>query len=454
MTDGPAPPSHGDASDGGSSFPRNALFRTARLASLPIGFASRTTWGVGKRLIGAPAGVVLTEVQQRTAEQIFAVLGELKGGAMKFGQALSVFEAAMPDELAAPYRQTLTRLQDSAPPMGATTVHRVLARELGPDWADSFADFEDKPAFSASIGQVHRGVWHDGREVAIKVQYPGAAKALTADLRQIARIGRLFAVVAPGIDVMPLVRELQDRIVEELDYSLEAEAQDRFAQAFADDPEVVVPEVVAHTDRVLVSTWLDSDYSLAHLIADGNQAERDRYGEIYARFLFTGPDRTGLLHADPHPGNFRVLSDGRLGVVDYGAVARLPEGSLPPVVGRLLRHAVDDDYDAVAAGLREEGFIKSGTRIDTDVLRDYLAPFVEPARTPTYTFSRAWMREQAIRVSSPNADGLGTAMKINLPPSYLLIHRVWIGGIGVLSQLGATAPFRSILQDSLPGFAD
>lgn len=436
------------------SFPRNALFRTARLATLPIGFATRTTWGVGRKLVGAPAGMVLTEVQQRTAEQIFAVLGELKGGAMKFGQALSVFEAAMPDELVGPYRETLTRLQDSAPPMGTATVHRVLARELGDDWRDSLPTFEDRPAFSASIGQVHRGVWYDGREVAVKIQYPGAARALTSDLGQISRLGRLFAVLAPGIDVMPLVRELQERITEELDYSLEAEAQSAFAAAFDGDPEIVVPSVVTHTDSLLVSTWLDSTTSIAGLIAEGNQAERDRYGEIYARFLFAGPARTGMLHADPHPGNFRILADGRMGVVDYGAVARLPEGRLPEVIGRLLRRAVDDDYDAVADGLRDEGFIKAGTRIDTDVLRDYLAPFVEPAQTPTYTFSREWMRDQAIRISSPNEEGLGTALKINLPPSYLLIHRVWIGGIGVLSQLGATAPFRSVLEDALPGFAD
>src|SRR5699024_4190883 len=198
------------------------------------------------------------------------------------GQALSVFEAAMPDELAAPYRQTLTKLQDSAPPMGPATVHRVMAKDLGKQWRDEFQEFDDKPTFSASIGQVHHAVWHDGREVAVKMQYPGAADALHSDLRQIARLGRLFAVLAPGIEVVPLVHELQDRIVEELDYSLEAEAQDAFADAFADDPDVVVPSVVAQTDNLLVSNWLHSEYSLAHVISQGSQAERDRYGEIFA----------------------------------------------------------------------------------------------------------------------------------------------------------------------------
>ncbi|MDO9381040.1 MAG: AarF/ABC1/UbiB kinase family protein [Nocardioidaceae bacterium] len=437
-----------------SAFPSGAVRRTARLASLPLGFAGRTTMGLGRRIAGRPADAVMTEVQRRTAEQIFSVLGELKGGAMKFGQAMSVFESALPEEVAKPYRETLRKLQDSAPPMSARAVHRVLARELGDDWRDKFERFDDAPAAAASIGQVHRARWHDGREVAVKVQYPGAARALETDLKQISRIARMFAVLAPGLEVKPLVQELRDRIIEELDYDLEAQAQQQFAEAFAGDPDIDVPEVLAHSSTVLVSRWLESSGSLAALIDSGTQEERDRFGQSYVRFLFAGPERVGLLHADPHPGNFRILDDGRLGVVDYGAVARLPGGSLPAATGRLLRAAVDDDYDAVVQGLRDEGFIRPTTKIDPDVIRDYLAPFVEPAQTDTFRFSRAWMREQFVRVSRPDSEGIGTAMKINMPPEYLLIHRVWVGGIGVLSQLEAEAPFRDILAASLPGFAD
>lgn len=435
------------------SMPSSALARGARLAALPVGFAGRTTWGVGKRMVGVPANAVMSEVQQRTADQIFKVLGELKGGAMKFGQAMSIFEAVLPEEIAGPYRETLTRLQDSAPPMPPDLVHRVMAEEFGSDWRSDFTSFDDKPAASASIGQVHRGMWSDGTEVAVKLQYPGAAKALRSDLRQIARVARLFGVLAPGIDVKPLVEELQARVAEELDYSLEAGAQQLFALEFAGDPEIVVPEIITHTERALVSTWLDSAYSLAEIINNGTQEQRDVYGERYVRFLFAGPERTGMLHADPHPGNFRILPDGRLGVVDYGAVARLPEG-LPAVMGQLLRHAVDGDFDRVVLGLREEGFLRPGVDLDAETVAAYLGPFVEPARVERFSFNREWLREQMQRVSSPSPDGLGTAMKINLPPEYLLIHRVWIGGIGVLSQLGATAPFRSILEESLPGFAD
>ncbi|KAA1398311.1 AarF/ABC1/UbiB kinase family protein [Aeromicrobium ginsengisoli] len=427
--------------------------RTARLASLPVGFAGRTTLGLGKRMVGAPANVVLNEVQRRTADQIFSVLGQLKGGAMKFGQAMSIFEAALPEEFIGPYRETLVKLQDSAPPMPPDTVHRVMAEEFGADWRQQFISFEDKPAASASIGQVHRAVWADGQDVAVKLQYPGAAKALTADLKQIARLARLFGTLAPALDVKPLVQELQDRVAEELDYNLEAGAQSVFAAEFEGDPEIVVADVLAYTEHALVSTWLESDHSLAQVITEGTQEERDRYGEAYVRFLFAGPMRTGMLHADPHPGNFRVMPDGRLGVVDYGAVARLPDG-LPEPVGRLLRHAVAGDYDLVLEGLRDEGFVKHTTDLDADTIARYIGPFVEPASVERFTFSREWMRAQTLRVSALTSEGMGTAMKINLPPQYLLIHRVWIGGIGVLSQLGATAPFRAILEESLPGFAE
>jgi predicted unusual protein kinase regulating ubiquinone biosynthesis (AarF/ABC1/UbiB family) len=444
---------------GMTDLPRKAAARTARLAALPLGFAGRTAMGVGRRLGGAPADAVLTDVQQRTAEQLFRTLGELKGGAMKMGQALSILESALPEEVAAPYRAQLTKLQDSAPPMSGTTVHSVLARELGPGWRKKLVAFDDNPAAAASIGQVHRGRWHDGREVAIKIQYPGAGEALMADLRQLGRVARTFGGMVPGIDIKPLIAELQARVTEELDYSLEAEAQQQFAEEFAGDPDFFVPHVVASTDTVLVSEWVESHSSLARLIAEGTQEERDHYGELYVRFLFAGPARTGMLHADPHPGNFRVLptadgSLGGLGVVDFGAVARLPERELPRSIGTLMRIAMLDDYDEVIGHLRAEGFIKPNIQIDPDDLRDYLGPFIEPAREERFRFSRQWMREQFQRLNDPREPNYTLTLKLNLPPSYLLIHRVWIGGIGVMSQLEASAPFRQILTESLPGFAE
>ncbi|KOG88276.1 ABC transporter ATP-binding protein, partial [Streptomyces varsoviensis] len=202
------------------------------------------------------AELVGRELQQRTAEQLFKVLGELKGGAMKFGQALSVFESALPEEIAGPYRAALTKLQEAAPPMPTSSVHAALEERLGEDWRELFTEFEDRPAAAASIGQVHRGVWHDGREVAVKVQYPGAGEALLSDLTQLSRFAKLLGPLIPGMDLKPLISELRDRVSEELDYELEARAQRAHAREFAQDPDVVVPDVVHQGDQVLITEWL------------------------------------------------------------------------------------------------------------------------------------------------------------------------------------------------------
>lgn len=440
-----------------TELPRKAFTRGARLAALPIGYAGRTAVGLGKRLGGAPAEAVLADVQQRTAEQLFRTLGELKGGAMKFGQAMSVLESALPEEVLAPYRDRLTQLQDAAPPMPTITVRRILAEELGEDWKQRLVELDPEPAAAASIGQVHRGRWHDGREVAVKVQYPGADQALLSDLKQIARLGRTVGTLIPGIDVKALTDELIERMREELDYGLEAEAQRAFAQAFRDDPRMVVPDVVEAGRTVLVTEWMESTSSLAPLVETGTEAERDHFGTLFVRFLFEGPARTGMLHADPHPGNFRVVPDpdggpGRLGVLDFGAVARLTEGGLPEAMGRLISTALRSDADGLVEGLRAEGFVRPGIDVDPELVQNYLAPFIEPASVERFRFSRTWMRAQFARINDPREPGYTLALKLNLPPSYLLIHRTWLGAIGVMSQLGAEAPFRSILAELLPGF--
>jgi predicted unusual protein kinase regulating ubiquinone biosynthesis (AarF/ABC1/UbiB family) len=434
-----------------SDIPRRAASRTARLAGLPLGFAGRAALGFGKRVTGFASEVITPELQQRTAEHLFRVLGELKGGAMKLGQALSIFEAALPAELAGPYRQALTRLQDSAPPMPIATVHRVLDEQLGSDWRSTLIEFDDDPAAAASIGQVHRGVWRDGRPVAIKVQYPGAGDALISDLGQLSRLAGLFRILQPGVAVKPLVAELRERITEELDYRLEADSQRAFAEAYAGDDQILVPPVVAAADKVLVTEWLDGT-PLSSVIAGGEPDLRDRAGRLLATLHFSAPQRVGLLHADPHPGNFRMLDDGRLGVVDFGAVARLPGGH-PELIGRLVRLALAGDADAVFKGLRDEGFIKPDLDINPTEVLDYLLPMLEPLTADEFRFTRAWLRTEAARIASPRSPAFALGRQLTLPPSYLLIHRVTLGSIGVLCQLEAKARYRAILERWLPGFA-
>nr|WP_218881027.1 AarF/ABC1/UbiB kinase family protein [Kineosphaera limosa] len=428
--------------------PRRAIVRTAKLASLPIGVAGRAAWGAGKRLGGKPAEAVAAELQARTAEQLFTVLGELKGGAMKVGQALSVLEAAMPEEFSAPYRATLTKLQDSAPSLPTATVHQVLSRELGPRWRTKFAQFDDAPTAAASVGQVHHAIWKDGREVAVKIQYPGAGEALVGDFRRMAQATRMLASWVPGLDLGPILAELVERVEDELDYALEANSQRRFGEAFEGDPEVFVPAVVHQKGAVIITEWMEG-VPLSRIIGEGTPTQRAQAATRYLEFLVAGPQRARLLHADPHPGNFRLLPDGRLGVLDFGAVQELPDG-LPTAIGRLLTYALRGEAEPLLAGLRDEGFVLPTMTVQAEAVLNLIEPFLEPFTVPTYTLRRSWLRGVATRLQDPRGEQWRTSIKLNLPREYLLIERVWIGGLGVLAQLEGEVPVAQVLARWLP----
>jgi len=255
----------------------------------------------------------------------------------------------------------------------------------------------------------------------------------------------------PGLDAKPLLAELRDRVAEELDYQLEAAAQQAFAAAYAGDPDVCVPRVVCVSDHVLVSEWLDG-IPLAQVIAGGTAAQRDRAGAMLIRFLFSGPARVGLLHADPHPGNFRLLADGRLGVLDFGAVDRLPDG-FPPVFGRVLRLMHDGgDLAKLEDEFRSHGYLRDGVSVDLTALRAFLVPLAEPSKTESFRFSREWLRTETMQASALRSSSV--LRRLNLPPSYLLIHRVLAAGLGVLCQLECEAPFRAEVLRWMPGYAD
>jgi predicted unusual protein kinase regulating ubiquinone biosynthesis (AarF/ABC1/UbiB family) len=329
----------------------------------------------------------------------------------------------------------------------AQTIHTVLAGDMGEQWRASFAEFDDQPAAAASIGQVHRAVWHDGRQVAVKIQYPGTGRALISDLNQLSRCARLFGALMPGLDAKPLLAELRDRVAEELDYRREAAAQQAFAACYVGDADVCVPGVVAVSGHVLVSEWLDS-IPLAQVIAGGTVAQRDRAGAMIIRFLFSCLSRAGLLHADPHPGNFRLLAGGRLGVLDFGAVDRLPDG-FPPVFGRVLRLMHEGaDLAKLEAEFRSHGYLRDGVDIDLAALRALLAPLAEPSRAESFRFSRDWLRTQTMQASALRSSSV--LRRLNLPPSYLLIHRVLASGLGVLCQLECEVPFRAEVLRWMP----
>ena len=420
--------------------PQGTSKRSAKMASIPLSLAGRGAIGFGRQLIGQSPDFAFADLQEKTAEQIFKVLGELKGGAMKFGQALSVFEAALPEDIAKPYRETLVKLQEAAPPLPARVVHKVLAKELGEHWRDNFAEFNDTPAASASIGQVHKGIWKDGRAVAVKIQYPGAKEALISDLNQIQRFAKIFQLLLPGVEMKPLLEELKARIIEEVDYRYEASAQSACFEAYKGDSDIAIPEVIMATDRVLVSQWLEGT-PLSKVIADGTQEERNNAGIRLARFHFTAPMRAGLLHADPHPGNFRVLKDGRLGVLDFGACNRLPNG-FPEPFKRLLKNALEGDAIALYNGFKEDGFILADVEVSPELVLDYLLPLVEPLRTDYFAYSRDWLRTQSVRVGDPRNPTAKIGFQLNLPPEYVLIHRVTLGTTGIFCQLRAEGNFR------------
>lgn len=436
-----------------SDLPRRTVTRTAKLAALPISFAGRTALGLGKRTLGKPAELVATEIQTRTANQLFKVLGELKGGAMKVGQIMSIFEAALPPEVAKPFRVSLTRLQAAAPPMPSSIVHKVLAADLGPGWQDCFIEFDTRPAAAASIGQVHKAVWRDGRTVAVKIQYPGAGKALMSDFNQLARLSKLSGALFPGLEIKPLLAELKARLHDELDYEAEAAAQTIFRAAYADDPDFYLPEVVGQSEHVLVSEWLDGT-PLSELIDNGvEQEERDRVGLLYLRFLLSGPTRCGLVHIDPHPGNFLVLEDGRLGVLDFGGAGPVSADFLSTfgTLARIAANATENGDDLVRA-CREHGFLRDG--VDPEELAAIVAPVVAPANEETFKYSREWLRAETARglglVSDLRPDS--PMRRLNAPPEYLALSRTLTLAGGVLCQLEAEIPVRAEVIRWIPGF--
>jgi predicted unusual protein kinase regulating ubiquinone biosynthesis (AarF/ABC1/UbiB family) len=422
-----------------------------RLLGLPAYAVADSVRATVRRSRGHDPEQVRRETRAAAAERTRRVLGEMKGGALKAGQLLSTVEMLFPQDPEQTWRETLTSLQEDVPALPFSQTEPVLVDQLGPRWADHFVELDTRAAAAASLGQVHRARWADGRDVAVKIQYPGVAEALASDIRVLSLVSSAIARLAPAIALPPLVAEMRVRLLEELDYLHEASVQRRFARGYADHPEVVVPQVVLARPRVLVTTWLEGT-PLADVARDGDAATRSALGLRYQRFMLGAPAVTGLLHTDPHPGNFRRLPDGRLGVLDFGSSLSMP-GGLPVSFGRLIAALQSESPTEVERGLREAGLVHAGQPIEVDKLIDYLSPFSEPARHAVFHYTRDWLREEFGRVNDPRNPDFAVALRLTIPPEQLFTHRVWLGVVGVLCQLEAEVPVRDELTALLPGFA-
>ena len=458
-----------------------ALGRTRRLAMLPVRHAVRTAT-TASRLSRAATD----QVAARTAEQMFATLGELKGGAAKLGQTMSVLEAAMPEEVAAPYRSALRRLTDAAPAMPAEVARRVVAADLavayGAGWRDRLVAFDDAPVAAASIGQVHRGRWRNegGQivDVAVKVQYPGVGKALRSDLRQARLLTRAMARLTK-LNVSGLADELAGRIVEELDYVREGRVQTQVAAAFTRRvPEalavthaagvheppgrtsVTVPAVYAVTPRVLITGWLEG-VSLSTLL-DGRtdllptgwrDLDASDAADLAARLLghavYAPAACAGWMHADLHPGNFLLLPGGRLGMLDFGAAAATP-GGLPEPFGQLAAAVLARDELAAMRLVRQVGALAPGAEVDPWLIVELLEPLVATGADTSFTYSRRWMRGLMAHLTEPR---FTLALRnLTAPPEYALVWRATLSAAGLFAQLGATVPTRGFHLAYSPGF--
>lgn len=431
---------------------RGRAARNAKLATLPVGMAGRAALGFGKRLTGKSKDEVTAELMDKAAQQLFTVLGELKGGAMKVGQALSVMEAAIPEQYGKPYREALTKLQKDAPPLPAAKVHRVLDTQLGTRWRERFTTFDDRPVASASIGQVHKAVWSDGRTVAVKIQYPGADEALRADLKTMQRMVGVLKQLSPGADVQGVVNELIERTEMELDYRLEADNQRAFARAYENDPDFLIPHIVASAPKVVIQEWIDG-LPMSEIIRNGSVEQRDLMGTRLFQLTYDAPRRIEMMHGDAHPGNFMLLADGRMGVIDFGAVAPLP-GGIPADLGKTVRYAHDKNYEKLMPAMESLGFIQRGEQVSQREIDDMLKQYVEPLESEVFHYTRKWLQRMTAVNMDRSVAQIKAARQMDIPPKLAIPMRVIASAVAISCQLDAHVPVRRLTAELIPGYHD
>ncbi len=416
--------------------PESWLSRAARGGATAAGIAARWTSGKVQRIVSTRAGAAAVEAatQAAVARRLASTLGEMKGLAMKMGQIASYLDFAMPEAA----RAVLSGLQDSTPPMAPEVAARVVREELGRVPEELFATWTPMPFAAASIGQVHRAVLRDGREVAVKVQYPGIARAIESDLAGTAALESLGGLVLRGQDTAAVMAELRERLLEECDYRHEAASQEEFRRLWADRDDVAIPEVVPELSSARVlTTRLSAGRRFAEFVATADQAARDRAGEAILDFAMQSIFRHGLFNADPHPGNY-LFEEGRVVFLDFGCVKRFP----PDFLDRWRRLCLACTYGDRAtfdALVREFGFAPDPGSYDFDyhyaMTRAIYEPWLEDR---PYLFTQAYVAKtwKALVADNPNK------FRLNLPRDFLFVNRVQWGLYAVLASLGSVSNWR------------
>jgi predicted unusual protein kinase regulating ubiquinone biosynthesis (AarF/ABC1/UbiB family) len=380
----------------------------------------------------------------QTAEDVAGTLGTMKGVMMKIGQMASYVDGGLSPGV----RRTLSRLQDSVPPMSGELAAAVVEEELGAPPERAFARWDPRPIAAASIGQVHRAVTRDGRAVAVKVQYPGIAETIAADLRNVALLRRMLKITAPAQDVDALLTELRDRVMEELDYRREAANQRLLAAYYDGHPTIYVPGIISElSTRRMVTSELSGGARFAEL-ASWPQHERDLAAETIYRFVFRSLYEARAFNGDPHPGNYLFHPGGRVTFLDFGLVKHFTPAELQPLLQMARTVCVEHDPEAFRRGLEDAGFLRPHAPLSTQAIVEHLAVFYDTIREPgpltiTSDYASTVVR-RFFDLRSP------VAGYIAVPRSYVILQRINLGLFAVLGELSATANWRAIAEEIWP----
>lgn len=398
------------------------------------------------------ANEALSRRQLETAEQIVAALGTMKGAAMKLGQQLSFMDVGLvPEEFRADFQAKLAELRDAAPKVSFKEMKKVIEGEYGDKLEDVFETFDPVPIAAASIGQVYKARLHDGRDVAVKVQYPGIAAAVRADMQNLGLILRLMKSVAPGLDPKAMGQEIHDRIDEELDYELEASNQKALARIYRGHPFIFVPDVVTSLshEKVIVSEFVSGrGFEECKQLPDD---ERNRVGEIIFRFYFGSMYRHQQFSGDPHPGNSMLLDDGRMAFLDFGLFKRLPK-EVAEFELELQRLGIERKGAELIDHLSRGGWISGKKDYEPDEVLHQFDEFIGwYTKDEEVRLSPGYATKVMLEMSDPRSSFFGKMRHETLPPDHVFGRRVEMLTLAVIGQLRATANWGAIAREWIFG---